>query len=203
MLDAIRPELRQLDPGSVVLISSQVPVGTCTASKPNSRALRFAVSPENIRVKTGAADFRNQARVIVGTRHEELRPRFEALFAPFTDTVIFMSPESAEMTKHTLNGYLALCIVYINEIAAVCKQVRADTGASSIVSNRSSTRVRSSLSKSITGSAGVRSTGSPNSRIGCTATGGSPGLAGRRDPARAIGRADGAAPGGLAIGAPV
>jgi len=126
VLEAIRPELRQLDPGSVVLISSQVPVGTCAALEAEFPALRFAVSPENIRVKTGAADFRNQARVIVGTRHEELRPRFEALFAPFTDTVIFMSPESAEMTKHALNGYLALCIVYINEIAAVCKQVGAD-----------------------------------------------------------------------------
>ena len=77
-------------------------------------------------MKTGAEDFRNQARVIVGTRHDELRPQFEALFAPFTDTVLFMSPESAEMTKHALNGYLALCIVYINEIAAVCKQVGAD-----------------------------------------------------------------------------
>jgi len=126
VLDAIRPELAQLDAGSVVLISSQVPVGTCARLEAQFPSLRFAVSPENIRVKTGAEDFRNQARVIVGTRHDELRPQFEALFAPFTDTVFFMSPESAEMTKHALNGYLALCIVYINEIAAVCKQVGAD-----------------------------------------------------------------------------
>ena len=39
-----------------------------------------------------------------------------------------------------------------------------------IVSVRSPTSVRSSLSKSTTGAAGVRSTGSPNSRIGVTLT---------------------------------
>src|SRR5262245_10832028 len=42
-----------------------------------------------------------------------------------------------------------------------------------MVSDRSLTSVRSSLSKSFTGSAGVRSTGSPNRRMGLTATYGS------------------------------
>ena len=44
-------------------------------------------------------------------------------------------------------------------------------GASSIVAVRSATSVRSSLSKSTTTSAGVRSTGSPNSRMGWTVIG--------------------------------
>src|SRR4051812_36587952 len=39
-----------------------------------------------------------------------------------------------------------------------------------MVSVRSATSRRSSLSKSVTGTAGVRSTGSPNSRMGWTAT---------------------------------
>ena len=44
-------------------------------------------------------------------------------------------------------------------------------GASSMVSVRSSTKRRSSLSKVVTGAAGVRSTGSPNSLISLTAIG--------------------------------
>src|SRR4051794_10142311 len=63
----------------------------------------------------------------------------------------------------------------------ICGAASPRPGAASIVSNRSATSVRSSLSKSTTGSAGVRSTGSPNRRIGCTATGL---LLGSRDRAR-------------------
>ena len=47
-----------------------------------------------------------------------------------------------------------------------CGAASPAPGASTIVSVRSATSVRSSLSKSTTGTAGVRSTGSPKSRIG-------------------------------------
>ena len=52
----------------------------------------------------------------------------------------------------------------------ICGAARPAPGASSMVSVRSATRVRSSLSKSTTSSALGRSTGSPNSRIGWIAT---------------------------------
>jgi UDPglucose 6-dehydrogenase len=37
-----------------------------------------------------------------------------------------MSVESAEMTKHALNAFLALSVTFINEIAAICERVGAD-----------------------------------------------------------------------------
>ena len=37
-----------------------------------------------------------------------------------------MSVESAEMTKHALNAFLATSVAFINEIAALCEQVGAD-----------------------------------------------------------------------------
>ncbi len=37
-----------------------------------------------------------------------------------------MSVESAEMTKHALNAFLATSVTFINEIAALCEQVGAD-----------------------------------------------------------------------------
>src|SRR5438034_11228971 len=37
-----------------------------------------------------------------------------------------MSVESAEMTKHAVNAFLATSVVFINEIGALCEQVGAD-----------------------------------------------------------------------------
>jgi UDPglucose 6-dehydrogenase len=37
-----------------------------------------------------------------------------------------MSPESAEMTKHAINGFLATSVTFMNELAAICERVGAD-----------------------------------------------------------------------------
>src|SRR5438105_9080028 len=37
-----------------------------------------------------------------------------------------MSGESAEMTKHALNAFLATSVTFINEIATLCERVGAD-----------------------------------------------------------------------------
>ena len=37
-----------------------------------------------------------------------------------------MDVESAEMTKHALNAFLATSVVFINEVAELCEQVGAD-----------------------------------------------------------------------------
>src|SRR5436190_21879491 len=37
-----------------------------------------------------------------------------------------MSVESAEMTKHALNAFLATSVAFINEIASLCERVGAD-----------------------------------------------------------------------------
>jgi UDPglucose 6-dehydrogenase len=47
--------------------------------------------------------------------------RLTALFAPFTDRVEWMSVESAEMTKHAINVFLATSVAFINELATVCE----------------------------------------------------------------------------------
>src|SRR5678816_1712841 len=37
-----------------------------------------------------------------------------------------MSVESAEMTKHAINAFLALSVTFANEVASVCERVGAD-----------------------------------------------------------------------------
>jgi UDPglucose 6-dehydrogenase len=118
-LDKYRPPL--------TLISSQVPVGFCAQMERCYPKYEFAVSPENIRVATGVQDFLNQTRIVVGARrrHQDLVD----LLSPFCDKLLWMSPESAEMVKHALNGYLAMCIRFGNEIGALCETVGADADA--------------------------------------------------------------------------
>ena len=42
-----------------------------------------------------------------------------------------MSVESAEMTKHAVNAFLATSVSFINELAALCECVGADAEKSS------------------------------------------------------------------------
>jgi UDPglucose 6-dehydrogenase len=84
----------------------------------------FAVSPENLRRHRAMDDFLTQERVIIGAAFRDWR--LEELFAPFCQNILWMSAESAEMVKHALNGYLAMCIAYANELGDIVRQVGAD-----------------------------------------------------------------------------
>jgi UDPglucose 6-dehydrogenase len=123
--------LPHLAPGSLVLISSQLPAGTTARlescwHKKGSSELRFAYSPENLRLGKAIEVFTSPDRVVVGVRAPEDRAIIAALFSPFTDRIEWMSVESAEMTKHALNAFLATSVAFINEIAALCEKVGAD-----------------------------------------------------------------------------
>src|SRR5207244_7963722 len=61
-----------------------------------------------------------------GLQHSTDRTRLEALWAPFCSRIEWMSLESAEMTKHTLNAFLATSVTFINEVARLCEKVGAD-----------------------------------------------------------------------------
>ena len=70
--------------------------------------------------------FTHPDRVVAGVRSETDRAKVARLFRPFTDHIEWMSVESAEMTKHALNAFLATSVTFINEIAALCEQTGAD-----------------------------------------------------------------------------
>jgi UDPglucose 6-dehydrogenase len=119
------PHLRD---GTLVIVSSQLPVGTIRRLEEacRNKTVSFACSPENLRLGTAIEVFTKPDRVIVGVRRETNRARINELFRPFTERIEWMSVESAEMTKHALNAFLATSVAFINEIAAVCEQVGAD-----------------------------------------------------------------------------
>jgi UDPglucose 6-dehydrogenase len=121
-----------LETGQEILISSQLPVGTTKrlesmfAKARPGVSVSFSYSPENLRLGKAISVFTQPDRVVIGVRTEQSRQVFTNLLAPFTDHIEWMSVESAEMTKHALNAFLAISVTFINEIASICEQVGAD-----------------------------------------------------------------------------
>jgi UDPglucose 6-dehydrogenase len=123
---------RHLRPGTMVLISSQLPVGSTSRIEtaygreyPNGD-VHFAYSPENLRLGKALDAFRKPARIVLGVRRPEDREILRSLLTPFSENLVWMSVESAEMTKHALNAFLADSVAFANEIAALCEEVGAD-----------------------------------------------------------------------------
>lgn len=92
------------------------------------RGLRFACVPENLRLGGALDSFRKPDRIVAGVREEEDRRELVEVLAPFSEKVQWMRVESAEMTKHALNGFLATSVAFIDEVAAICESVGADAG---------------------------------------------------------------------------
>jgi UDPglucose 6-dehydrogenase len=128
----IEAALPFLSTKSTVLISSQMPVGSIRRLESVAKqlcpdkGLSFAYTPENLRLGKSLDVFLKPDRIVVGVRAERDRKRLGQLLAPITDRVEWMSVESAEMTKHAINAFLATSVVFANEIAAVCEMVGAD-----------------------------------------------------------------------------
>lgn len=132
VLSQIYLALPFLADGALVLVSSQMPVGSIrnleafALQKLPGRQLRFACSPENLRLGKALDLFLNPDRIVVGVRDPITRSILERLLSPLTDRVEWMSVESAEMTKHAINAFLAISITFANEVAAICELVGAD-----------------------------------------------------------------------------
>lgn len=121
-----------LPDGCLVLVSSQLPVGSTRglardyASLRRTESVTFGYSPENLRLGKAIDVFRSPDRIVVGLAEARDKDKVAKLLSPFTENVVWMSIESAEMTKHALNAFLATSVTFANEIAAVCEQVGAD-----------------------------------------------------------------------------
>ncbi len=106
------------------LISCQWPVGTMRQVQARCKGRKLFYVMENVRVGKAIQDFRRQTFLAIGT-DELVPPAIVDLLRPFTDCLLVMKPESAELAKHTVNAFMALQIAFINEIARVAQDVGA------------------------------------------------------------------------------
>ena len=120
-LDIILPTAK---PKTIVMISAQVPVGTCRFLQNKYPNLVIVCYPENLRRGKGIHDFMNQDRAVIGGP-EFIKEKVQKFLEPLKTEIIWMNLESAEMVKHSLNAFLALSIAFINEINAIATEVGA------------------------------------------------------------------------------
>lgn len=118
--------------GTLIIISSQVPVGFSHRLKQRwqqrdpAKALTYCYSPENLRLGHALKSFRADDRIVVGLDDEAGRDRVSQVLGRFSPRLEFMRIESAEMVKHALNSFLAVSVAMINEIARLCEISGAD-----------------------------------------------------------------------------
>jgi UDPglucose 6-dehydrogenase len=126
VLTQVRRVLSYLRAGTVVLFSSQLPVGSIrrleefAAATFPYKALTFACSPENLRLGKALESFLKPDRIVIGARPGPSVATLERLLHSISDRIEWMSVESAEMTKHAVNVFLA------TSIASICEVVGAD-----------------------------------------------------------------------------
>ena len=128
--DSVLALAQDLPHNCLVLVSSQLPVGTtrqlATAANADGRHVTFAYSPENLRLGEAIRVFCRPDRVIVGLMSDADRAKIAELLAPFTNNIIWMNLEAAELTKHAINAFLATSVVFMNEIASLCERTGAN-----------------------------------------------------------------------------
>lgn len=132
VITTVEQLLARVTAGTLVLVSSQLPVGSvarleawCEAHRPHDR-ISFACLPENLRLGHALKVFREPDRVVAGVREPGDRARIAMLLAPMTTRLEWMHVESAEMAKHALNAFLATSVAFANEVATLCEVSGAD-----------------------------------------------------------------------------
>jgi UDPglucose 6-dehydrogenase len=117
--------------GALIIVSSQLPVGSIAQlaaglASDGRDDLRFACVPENLRLGQALATFRSPERFVAGVQSTTDREQLAKLLTRFTAHIEWMGIESAEMTKHALNAFLATSVAFINEVASLCESAGAD-----------------------------------------------------------------------------
>jgi len=118
--------------GGVLAYSSQLPLGSgavlaarIAAVNPTD-APHLVCSPENLRLGTALTAFRQPTRVVIGSDDPAAAATVAAAFAGLDADILTMSLRSAELSKHALNGFLAVSVTYANELARLADAHGAD-----------------------------------------------------------------------------
>ncbi len=124
-----------MDGYTVVVTKSTVPVGTGREVADIIRATNpkadFDVisNPEFLREGSAIDDFMRPNRVVIGVESERGREKMRELYRPLfliETPILFTGLETAELIKYAANGFLAMKISFINQVADLCEKVGAD-----------------------------------------------------------------------------
>jgi UDPglucose 6-dehydrogenase len=114
---------------TIVVISSQIPIGTSrrliTMLEKKKKHNQVIYFPENLRLGTAYESLLKPERIVLGSDSAEAMVTFQRDIT-FSCSVVTMGLESAEMTKHALNTYLAVCVSLSSELGDIGERTGAN-----------------------------------------------------------------------------
>jgi UDPglucose 6-dehydrogenase len=119
----------------VIVLKSTVPVGTNAQVQrlvaDAKHDIQVVSNPEFLKEGGAIGDFMYPDRIVIGVRprHDRARRLMERVYHPLnlsSTKIVWMNPESAELTKYAANTMLAMRISFMNELAVLCEEVGAD-----------------------------------------------------------------------------
>jgi UDPglucose 6-dehydrogenase len=118
-----------LKPGAVVVTKSTVPVGSAQVVEDaiGRSDVDVASNPEFLREGAAVHDFNHPDRIVVGARSTEVAQKVMDLYSKIDCPKILTSQATAELIKYASNSFLAIKLSYVNDIAALCEAVGADS----------------------------------------------------------------------------
>lgn len=136
LYNAVRLIAANASKNTLVITKSTVPLGENKRilSKLNAMKTRkdivfdVCANPEFLREGSAVSDFNNPDRIICGLEEEKIKKLMLEIYFPIESNkkkFIFMSFESAELTKYASNSYLATKISFINEMSELSENCGA------------------------------------------------------------------------------
>ncbi|MET0169912.1 MAG: UDP-glucose/GDP-mannose dehydrogenase family protein [Aliihoeflea sp.] len=120
---------------TVVVTKSTVPVGTgdeveriVKEANPNAD-IAVVSNPEFLREGAAIEDFKRPDRIVIGLDDDRARGVMTEVYRPLylnQAPLLFTARRTSELIKYAANGFLAMKITFINEIADLCEKVGAN-----------------------------------------------------------------------------
>lgn len=138
--EAARSVACHLEPEAVLVEKSTVPNGTARQLVRMLRHERAGLpgeihvvsNPEFLREGKAVQDSLEPDRILIGTESDKARAVMGRVYKPLTDKgilLLYTDINTAEISKHACNAFLALKISYINAVARLCERAGADVDA--------------------------------------------------------------------------
>lgn len=135
-VEAVAQQLaKEANPGTVIVVKSTVPAGTCDRLARRIAVLRKASdlavvsNPEFLREGSAVSDFFAPDRIVIGTSDYNAQQKVAELYAWFKakgTPFVMTDATTSELIKYAANGFLAMKITFINEMAHLCAALNSD-----------------------------------------------------------------------------
>ncbi len=134
VLSAAQAIAQAMNGYKIIVLKSTVPVGTADQvrrliSENTRHEFDVVNNPEFLKEGAALEDFMKPNRVVIGAADVRPAEIMRELYSPFLRTgapFLVMDNRSAELTKYAANAMLATRISFMNEMANLCQQVKAD-----------------------------------------------------------------------------